>query len=51
MQDMHRMESACQIKKARIIRKSLGVRSAAGYLRDRGWSVEAAVYILAGRGQ
>lgn len=28
------------------IRKSLGVRKAAGYLRNRGWSLEGAVAFL-----
>jgi hypothetical protein len=38
-----------QIKRAELIRRSLGVRSAAGYLRDRRFSIEAALYLLAGR--
>jgi len=38
-----------QIKRAEIIRRSLGVRSAAGYLRDRLFSLEAAIYLLARR--
>ncbi len=44
--------SAKQVEliKSRIIRDTLGVRSAAGYLRNRGWSVEAAAHILARRG-
>lgn len=35
-----------QIKKARAIQESLGTRYAAGYLRERGWSLEGAVAIL-----
>lgn len=37
-----------EIARARAIQKSLGVRYAAGYMRNRGWSVEAARYILLG---
>jgi hypothetical protein len=37
-----------EIQKARNIRKSLGLKVAAKYLKNRGWSVEAAVYILLG---
>jgi hypothetical protein len=35
-----------EIKKAQSLVKQLGIRSAAGYLRNRGWSVEAALYLL-----
>lgn len=35
-----------EIVKAGLIRRSLGVRCAAGYLRNRGWSVEAARWVL-----
>ena len=38
-----------QIERAEYIRRSLGVRSAAGYLRDRGWSIDAALWLLARR--
>ena len=38
-----------QITRAIIIAKSIGVRYAAGYLRDRGFSIEAALYLLARR--
>jgi hypothetical protein len=37
-----------EIQKARNIRKSLGLKVAAKYLKNRGWSVEAAVWILLG---
>ena len=35
-----------QIEKARQIKKSLGTQVAAKFLRNRGWSIEAALYIL-----
>ena len=35
-----------QIRKARAIRKSLGIRAAAGFMRNRGWTVEATVWVL-----
>ena len=35
-----------EIVKAGLIRRSLGVRCAAGYLRNRGWTVEAAKWVL-----
>lgn len=37
-----------QIEQARSIKKSLGTIVAAKYLCNRGWSVEAAVFILCG---
>jgi hypothetical protein len=43
------MAKMIQIKKARQLIKQLGVKCAAGYLRNRGWSVEAAVFILCGK--
>lgn len=38
-----------EIKKARNIQKTLGIPAAAGYLRNRQWSIEAAIYILLGK--
>lgn len=38
-----------QIIKAQKLIKQLGVRAAAGYLRNRGWSVEAALWIICGK--
>jgi len=35
-----------QAFKAQAIRNNLGTRAAAGYLRNRGWSIEAALWIL-----
>lgn len=35
-----------ELDKARSIAKTLGVRAAAGYLRNRNWSIEAALWIL-----
>lgn len=43
------MAKIAQIKKARSLKGQLGIKSAAGYLRNRGWSVEAAVFILLGK--
>lgn len=37
-----------EIEQARSIKKSLGTIVAAKYLFKRGWSVEAAVFILCG---
>lgn len=36
-----------QIERARIIKRTLGVRVAALYLKRRNWSVEASAFILA----
>jgi hypothetical protein len=36
-----------EIRRAQVIRSSLGVWVAARYMALRGWSVEAAVYVLA----
>ena len=41
--------AAVEIGKARKLVDQLGMRSAAGYLRNRGWSCEAALWILLGR--
>lgn len=38
-----------QIIKANKLINQLGVRAAAGYLRNRGWSVEAALWIICGK--
>lgn len=35
-----------QIALARSIRDVLGTKEAASFLRERGWSIEAALYIL-----
>ncbi len=37
-----------QINKARTLSKSLGIRSAAGYLRNREYTLEQALLILLG---
>jgi len=34
------------LSKAPKLRRSLGTRCAAGYLRNRGWSLETALYVL-----
>ena len=36
-------------KRAKAIQRTLGVRCAAGYLRNKGYSIEMALYILLGR--
>lgn len=46
---IHHVEKACQLSKARIFKKWLGVTAAAEYMRDRGWSVEAAAFFLSRR--
>lgn len=40
--------SRSTIEHARAVQKQLGTRSAAGMLRNRGWSVEAALFVLLG---
>lgn len=35
-----------QIRRALHIKKTLGLRAAAGYMRNRAWSVEAAQWVL-----
>lgn len=42
-------KSQSTIENARLLAKNLSIRCAAGYLRNRGFSVEAAIYILTGR--
>ena len=37
------------IEQARAVAKNLGMRAGAGLLRNKGFSVEAAIYILIGR--
>jgi hypothetical protein len=38
-----------QIERARIIKRTLGVPVAARYLKNRNWTIEASLFILAGR--
>lgn len=38
-----------KIKRARFIKRTLGYRAAAGYLRNQGVSFEAALFILLGK--
>jgi hypothetical protein len=35
-----------ELIKAPHLRRTLGIRCAAGYLRNRGWSIETALYVL-----
>ena len=35
-----------EYQKAKEIGKTLGIRRAAGYLRNRGWSLEGALWVL-----
>lgn len=37
------------IEHARAVAKNLGMKAGAGMLRNKGYSVEAAIYILIGR--
>ena len=39
----------CQIYRAEVIKKTLGVRAAAGYLRNRNFTLEQALVILLGK--
>jgi len=39
-------ERVDQLVKAPKLRRSLGTRCAAGYLRNRGWSLEVALFVL-----
>lgn len=45
---MQRNISPRAIERAVYLQRTLGTRCAAGYLRNRGWSLEAALYILCG---
>ena len=36
------------IDRARRIYRTLGIRPAAGFMRNRGWSIESALYVLLG---
>lgn len=38
-----------EIEKAKFLARTLGVRAAAGYMRKRGWSLEAALFTLLGK--
>lgn len=42
------MKTSANIRKARGIAKSLGYKVAARYMAKRGWSIEAALYVLLG---
>jgi hypothetical protein len=42
------MERQKQLMRARAIRRSLGVYTAARYMELRGWSIEAALFVLVG---
>ena len=48
--NMQLVQGRTQITKAKEIQASLGTSVAAAYLRNRGWSVEAAVVILCHKG-
>lgn len=43
------MAKQAQLIKAKFIQRTLGNRVAAGYMRNRGWSVEAAIWVLLGK--
>ena len=45
---MEQRDKGREIRRARSIKKSLGHRVAAYYLKKRGWSVEAAIVIIFG---
>lgn len=38
-----------EIIRAKMIARTLGTKYAAGYMRNRGWSVEAAIWVLLGK--
>jgi hypothetical protein len=46
MKHIDAAQGRTQIEKARQIMGSLGVRYAAGYLRNRGWSLDGALFVL-----
>lgn len=48
MKNHNAKQGRTEIERARQIRKSLGITTAARYLAKRNWSVEAAVFILLG---
>lgn len=41
-------QGVTQIERARAIKRTLGVPVAARYMALRGWTIEAAVHVLAG---
>ena len=40
------MDKVYELGKAKFLMRTLGVRCAAGYMRNRGWSIESALYNL-----
>lgn len=42
-------QGVSQPERARIIKRTLGITTAAKYLKNRGWSVEGAVFIILGK--
>ena len=36
------------LDRAKRIARTLGIRPAAGFMRNRGWSIESALYVLLG---
>lgn len=44
---MNSKSKSLQIPRAKFIQATLGTLRAAGYLRNRGWTAEAAIVILA----
>lgn len=43
------MKNWQQVATAKHIKRTLGIKAAAGYLRNRKWSIESALFILTGR--
>lgn len=44
--NMEAVSKMDQLQRALMIRRTLGVRSAAGYMRRKGWTIEAALWWL-----
>lgn len=46
--NMQLVQGRSQIEKARQINRTLGTQTAARYMAKRGWSIEAALFVLLG---
>ena len=48
MNKLQLKNNVSQCERARIIKRTLGTTVAAKYLKNRGWSVESALFIILG---
>ena len=47
-QNMQLVQNKTNVERSKIIQRTLGTLVAARYLKNRGWSLEASLHILAG---